>query len=133
MAPLGLTDAQASEAFAAFDVNKDGGVTLSELACGLSILVDGTLEDRLQYAFMAFDADGNGTLSPDELTQLVAASTGYEAAVARAVAQEVFKQFDANRDGSIDFQEFTQAVLANRVMLSTFWTNGLPGLSGLGA
>ena len=41
----------------------------SELLCGLSILCGGEEEDKIEAAFALFDADGNGYVSMDEMSQ----------------------------------------------------------------
>eukprot|EP00930_Biecheleria_cincta_P015676 TRINITY_DN12996_c0_g1_i1.p1 TRINITY_DN12996_c0_g1~~TRINITY_DN12996_c0_g1_i1.p1 ORF type:complete len:522 (+),score=141.17 TRINITY_DN12996_c0_g1_i1:38-1603(+) len=63
-------------------------------------------EDVCWAAFRVFDRDGNGKISKDELTKVLA--DGAVAAVAQRDIAELLKDVDANGDGEIDFQEFME-------------------------
>lgn len=74
------------------------------------------LEAQLKKQFKAFDLDGNGRLSADELTDvimLMAKSVGERKAEAQAKteAEQLFKKLDVNRDGSVEVSEFINVLV----------------------
>merc|ERR1712137_117145 len=54
--------------FQALDTNHDNQISVGELIFGLSILSNGTYQEKAQLLFAAFDEDGNGFLTREELT-----------------------------------------------------------------
>jgi len=68
-------------------------------------------EDMCWRAFKTFDTDGGGTITKDELLQLLGISDVSEAMQVKVTEAEVdliMKEVDLNRDGKIDFDEFMQ-------------------------
>ncbi|ORY22729.1 EF-hand [Neocallimastix californiae] len=53
--------------FSFFDQDDDGVINFGELVCGLSVLLKGTLDEKVKYAFMGYDLDGDGYITPTEL------------------------------------------------------------------
>ncbi len=49
-----------NELFNALDSKRLGRVDFSDFVCGLSILQHGTSEEKLRFAFSAYDIDHNG-------------------------------------------------------------------------
>lgn len=78
----------ADRLFDLLDTNRDGVVDLGEFVCGLSLLCKGSVEEKLErkstfylislaqhsstrlVSFKAYDIDGNGYISKDELSQM---------------------------------------------------------------
>ena len=60
--------ALAQKAFAKFDLNKDGEISIEELKAGLekTFKLEGLPEDRVQNLMETFDKSGDGKLQPDE-------------------------------------------------------------------
>jgi len=63
--------------------------------------------EELQKAFAAFDADGSGSLSPDELINILTRPTG-GLPMSRAEAEQLIKTVDANNDGVLQMEEFCE-------------------------
>mmetsp|Transcript_22576 Transcript_22576/g.22326 ORF Transcript_22576/g.22326 Transcript_22576/m.22326 type:complete len:469 (+) Transcript_22576:13-1419(+) len=63
--------------------------------------------DRLEAAFRAFDLDGSGSISAEELKAMLGRHKNYSDSVWQAIINEV----DQNGDGVIDFREFTEMML----------------------
>ena len=47
-----------------------------------------------------FDKDGNGTISPDEIREVLGGNTSNK------VIEDIIKEVDENGDGEIQFEEF---------------------------
>lgn len=62
-------------------------------------------EDVCWAAFQVFDRDGSGTITMDELKQVLSEGSVEEMAGAEAI-QQLMAEVDENGDGEIDFQEF---------------------------
>ena len=54
------------------DHQKTGVVTFEDFAHGLSILIRGSLEDRLRWTFQMYDVNKDGVVSEDELKEVTA-------------------------------------------------------------
>ena len=65
-------------------------------------------EEALKKAFEAFDRDGDGLLSEDELLQVLTRPTPQRKPMTLAAAARMFRELDQNGDGQIDYTEFVQ-------------------------
>ena len=61
-------------------------------------------EDKLRVAFKLFDKDGSGTISSDEIRQVLGVGKNID----ENVWKEIIKEVDPNGDGVISFPEFKQ-------------------------
>ena len=113
------------EVFEFFDFDGNGRIDALELIGGCALLSAGTEEQKLEAGFHAFDVDGDGFISMDEMYkflvavfrvvlsgQVIAAmktlSVNVEGAedLAAATAIECFKAADLNDDGKLSIAEF---------------------------
>ena len=65
-------EAEYREAFALFDKNGDGTITVTELGTVMRNLGNNPTDSELQDMINEVDADGNGTLEFDEFCNLMA-------------------------------------------------------------
>lgn len=56
-----------------------------------------------------FDKDGGGTISIQEIKEVLSFGQNLD----EAVVQQIIKQVDANGDGEISYEEFSQMMLQN--------------------
>ncbi|ORZ27883.1 calmodulin-like protein 5 [Lobosporangium transversale] len=100
------------------DKNRDGRITFNEFldAChelGLGRDCDPTgqptkkSQKEIDAIFKAFDLDGNGYISPQELKQVMAKQGDY---LSKEEIKEMIDAADTNRDGQIDREEFARMV-----------------------
>jgi hypothetical protein len=123
--------------FAAFDTNGDGHIDFTEILVGLSVLLGGTFEEKLDLLFAAFDVDHSETMDCEELAKMVVFlndSIASDLASATVVAQNLIVKFDTeagadgaaasgHRDYALNRSEFKAMVQANRWVLGNNWAN----------
>jgi len=127
--------------FQLLDTNQDGSVDLQEFVCGLSLLCKGSVEEKLEFSFKAYDIDGNGFISKDELAQMFKRAwiSGFRALcsthgneelsmedlnefseeMATLFADNAFDTLDTNGDGQLSFEEFKEFALAEPKITAT--------------
>lgn len=75
---------------------KDGG-DKDEVELGM------TVEEKIKDTFQRYDADGNGVITPEELTALF---SELDPGLSENEIKQIIGVSDANKDGVIDFKEF---------------------------
>jgi calcium-dependent protein kinase len=89
------------------DIDNSGYIDYSEFLMASSKL-EGNLNQRnIDAAFSAFDADGDGKISAEELREML--GNGVEASA--SVWKELIEEFDQDYDGQIDYKEFKDMML----------------------
>ena len=93
--------------FQLFDYEKSGQIDVREFLIALQNFTGASKDDRLKFAFMLFDEDGNGVLTMEELTKILKANhmASSNAEVGRK-AETVMSQADKDGDGVVTFDEF---------------------------
>eukprot|EP00928_Gymnodinium_smaydae_P099495 TRINITY_DN9512_c0_g1_i1.p2 TRINITY_DN9512_c0_g1~~TRINITY_DN9512_c0_g1_i1.p2 ORF type:complete len:375 (-),score=95.03 TRINITY_DN9512_c0_g1_i1:109-1233(-) len=113
--------------FDLFDRDDNDVVDLMELICGISLLCKGSEDDKIHAVFSAFDANGDGFISMDEMFKFLTAvfkvvmTPNVKSAMATmgvpvdsaedlasVTALECFKTSDLNEDGKLNVEEFKQ-------------------------
>ncbi|KAJ2654462.1 hypothetical protein IWW48_006091 [Coemansia sp. RSA 1200] len=69
----GTRSIMASRLFAYYDADNDNELTFREMAQGFSVYNKGTLEDKAPYIFRAYDVDGDGRISRDDMRAMLEA------------------------------------------------------------
>jgi Ca2+-binding EF-hand superfamily protein len=111
--------------FALFDKDTNGTVDAMELVCGVALLCGGTEEEKMNAVFKAFDENGDGFISPKEMTTFLVSiykmvltdqvienmkASGEKVQTPQEMADETtklcFAECDVNKDGKLSVTEF---------------------------
>eukprot|EP00743_Colponemidia_sp_Colp-15_P005995 GILK01006443.1.p1 GENE.GILK01006443.1~~GILK01006443.1.p1 ORF type:complete len:285 (-),score=45.86 GILK01006443.1:335-1156(-) len=79
--------------FHLFDTSADNRIAEDEFCIGINILTNGTMEQKLDFTFRAFDCDGDGFVSKTELLQMMEDSW---LAAFKILSQEVKSKTDSH-------------------------------------
>ena len=101
-----LNEDELDQLFNDVDTDKSGFIDYSEFIVATMSSKKNMSEDKLTAAFKLFDKDGNGTISPAELKEVLSA-TGQ---ISDEAIEEILKQADDNNDGEIEFNEFCNLI-----------------------
>lgn len=98
---------QCESLFALYDYDKSGQIDAREFLIALSNYTGAGKEDKLKFAFITFDEDGNGVITKAELIKILKSNhmSSYESEVVRK-ADTIMAQADKDGDGVITFDEF---------------------------
>jgi len=96
--------------FQQVDSDESGEIDYSEFVMATMNARNLVSEKRLEAAFRAFDKDGNGQISPEEVRQILGGGVLDEKAVAKIIAQ-----VDADGDGQVNFAEFKTMMVNNLI------------------
>ena len=98
---------QVEKLFQMFDRDRSGQIDVREFLIGLSNFTGAGKDDKLKFAFMVFDEDGNGVITKQELIKILKANhmATNESEVARK-AETIMSQADKEGDGVVSFDDF---------------------------
>lgn len=104
-----LTDLEVDEMFDKVDADGSGEIEYSEFVVATLNEKNLLSNNKLQTAFKMFDKDGGGSISIEEIKQVLS----FGQTLDEDVVQQIIKQVDANGDGEISYDEFAQMMLQN--------------------
>jgi calcium-dependent protein kinase len=104
-----LTDEEINEMFAKVDADGSGEIEYSEFVVATLNEKNLLSNNKLQTAFKMFDKDGGGSISTEEIRQVLSFGQNLD----DDVVQQIIKQVDENGDGEISYEEFSQMMLQN--------------------
>ncbi|XP_040419226.1 Kv channel-interacting protein 2 isoform X2 [Cygnus olor] len=104
--------------FNAFDTDHDGSVSFEDFVSGLSIILRGTIDDRLNWAFNLYDLNKDGCITKEEMLDIMKSiydmmgKYTYPAMREEAPREHVenfFQKMDRNKDGVVTIEEFLES------------------------
>ncbi|KAF3841364.1 hypothetical protein F7725_007226, partial [Dissostichus mawsoni] len=113
--PHGDVSMYAHYLFNAFDTTNNGSIKFKDFVMGLSILLRGTLREKLEWTFHLYDINKDGYINREEMTEIVRAiydmmgKFTYPAIKGDVPQQHVdafFRKMDKNKDGVVTLEEF---------------------------
>ncbi|XP_048062094.1 Kv channel-interacting protein 2 [Megalobrama amblycephala] len=116
--PQGDSSNYAHFLFEAFDTNKNGCLSFQEFVAGLSLILRGSMYDRLNWAFNFYDHDKDGFITKEELLNIMKSiyemmgkyvSPPIQEDIPREHVDRFFQKMDRNRDGVVTIEEFIES------------------------
>jgi len=111
-----MSPQMAARIFSVFDKDHNGHIDFNEFVVGLSVCCRGTFGERIKFLFRLFDVNGDGTISREEVKQILTATSGMRKELGEDpsdggdLVAELFAKYDLNHDGSFDLAEFKKIV-----------------------
>jgi len=100
-------EAEVDRVMAEVDTDRSGEIDYTEFAIATMNRQKMLSREHMEAAFHAFDLDGNGTISKEELHTLLGGRRHYS----EEVWEDIVKEVDQNGDGVIDFNEFMDMMM----------------------
>ncbi|XP_035847998.1 Kv channel-interacting protein 2 isoform X1 [Sander lucioperca] len=116
--PQGDSSMYAHFLFEAFDTNKNGSVSFEDFVFGLSIILRGTINDRLNWAFNLYDLNKDGCITKEEMLDIMKSIYDMmgkytyptmQDDVPREHVESFFQKMDRNKDGVVTIEEFIES------------------------
>ncbi|GAB6024918.1 hypothetical protein CHUAL_010023 [Chamberlinius hualienensis] len=94
-----------------------GEITFEDFAVGLSILLRGSLEEKLRWTFNLYDINRDGHITKEEMLTIVTSIYGLlgksiepqvDDNTAKNHVERVFQKLDINQDGVVTLEEFLE-------------------------
>ena len=97
--------------FDLFDQDSSGSIDYGEFVTTIESMVDGSVKDKIKFAFQLHDLDNNGFIDRNELRILIQQSFSennldYDEFQLDLLVDEFFQKADKDLSGTIDFGEF---------------------------
>uniref|UniRef100_A0A3Q3INY2 EF-hand domain-containing protein n=1 Tax=Monopterus albus TaxID=43700 RepID=A0A3Q3INY2_MONAL len=115
--PQGDSSTYAHFLFEAFDTHSTGAVSFEDFAISLSIILRGSITDKLNWAFNLYDLNKDGCITREEMTDIMHSiydmmgQYTYPSMKASAPKDHVdsfFQKMDKNNDGVVTIEEFLE-------------------------
>ncbi|XP_025932048.1 Kv channel-interacting protein 4-like isoform X3 [Apteryx rowi] len=114
--------------FNAFDVDGNGAICFQDFVVGLSVLLRGTVHEKLNWAFNLYDINKDGYITKEEMLEIMKSiydmmgRCTYPILKDNAPAEHVemfFQKMDRNRDGVVTFEEFVETCQKDENIMSS--------------
>ncbi|KAJ3606023.1 hypothetical protein NHX12_028066 [Muraenolepis orangiensis] len=115
--PQGDATTYAHYLFNAFDVDRNGSIRFEDFVMGLSVLLRGSVTDKLRWAFNLYDINNDGYITKQEMLSIITSiydmlgrftcpNLPQEAPVDHV--DQFFQKMDRNGDGVVTIEEFIE-------------------------
>ncbi|XP_053716420.1 Kv channel-interacting protein 4-like isoform X2 [Synchiropus splendidus] len=113
--PQGDASTYAHFLFSAFDTHHNGSVSFEDFVLGLSILLRGSIQEKLNWAFNLYDINKDGYITKEEMLDIMKAIYDMMGKCTHPVLKEetprqhveiFFQKMDKNEDGVVTMDEF---------------------------
>ncbi|XP_054460135.1 Kv channel-interacting protein 2-like [Anoplopoma fimbria] len=115
--PHGDSSMYAHFLFEAFDTRSNGSVSFEDFVVSLSIILRGSITDKLNWAFNLYDLNKDGCITREEMTDIMHSiydmmgKYTYPCMLDNAPKEHVdnfFQKMDKNNDGVVTIEEFLE-------------------------
>ncbi|XP_073327633.1 guanylyl cyclase inhibitory protein [Pagrus major] len=110
----------AEQIFRTLDSNRDGVVDFREYVMAISMLIDGSAVEKLQWSFRLYDKDSDGAITREEMLEIMqavykmsvaAALTKANSLTAEECTNRIFVRLDKDNNAIISLEEFIEGAL----------------------
>lgn len=126
--PQGDSSAYAHFLFNAFDADGNGALCFEDFVTGLSVLLRGTAQEKLNWAFNLYDINKDGCITKEEMLEIMKSiydmmgrctmPAPRDSAPAEHVEQ-FFMKMDRNGDGVVTYEEFLETCQQDAAIMSS--------------
>ncbi len=102
-----ISDEEVDDMFSKVDTDNSGEIDYSEFVIATMSEKQILHENKIQTAFKMFDKDGGGSISKEEIKQILS----FGQSIDEDTVNQIMKQVDDNGDGEISYQEFSEMML----------------------
>ncbi|XP_078535009.1 Kv channel-interacting protein 4 [Lissotriton helveticus] len=116
--PHGDSTTYAHFLFNAFDTAQSGTVSFEDFVLGLSVLLRGTTQEKLNWAFNLYDINKDGFITKEEMLDIMRAIYDMmgkftypilREEIPRQHVETFFQKMDKNKDGVVTIDEFIES------------------------
>eukprot|EP01119_Soliformovum_irregulare_P021331 TRINITY_DN7077_c0_g1_i3.p1 TRINITY_DN7077_c0_g1~~TRINITY_DN7077_c0_g1_i3.p1 ORF type:complete len:541 (-),score=175.75 TRINITY_DN7077_c0_g1_i3:203-1825(-) len=132
-------DVNVAQLFQQFDVDGSKTIDFRELVTGFSILTRGTPDEKLEFAFKAYDSDKSGFIERAELEQMIRgvykhlfSSEKVDPKQISDFCDAIYSNLDTNHDGKLSFEEFKQIAVVDPRLCHCFFDDVEEGSDSVG-
>ncbi|XP_069976462.1 Kv channel-interacting protein 4 [Penaeus vannamei] len=114
--------------FGTMDQDGSGTITFGDFIMGLSVLLKGTLQERVNWIFNLYDINNDGYITREELIDIVTsiydlmgdqANPCVDDSTAVDHVDKVFQKLDLNKDGVVTMDEFMEYCSKNENVIQS--------------
>ncbi|XP_062284165.1 Kv channel-interacting protein 2-like isoform X5 [Scomber scombrus] len=115
--PLGDSNMYAHFLFEAFDTHNNGAVNFEDFVVSLSIILRGSITDKLNWAFNMYDLNKDGCITREEMTNIMHSIYDMMGKYTYPCMKDdtpkdhvdsFFQKMDKNNDGVVTIEEFLE-------------------------
>ncbi|XP_074546299.1 A-type potassium channel modulatory protein KCNIP2-like [Halichoeres trimaculatus] len=115
--PQGDSSMYAHFLFEAFDTHNNGAVNFEDFVLSLSIILRGSVTDKLNWAFNLYDLNKDGCITREEMTDIMNSIydmmgkytyPNIKDGAAKDHVDNFFQKMDKNKDGVVTIEEFLE-------------------------
>ncbi|XP_007905652.1 calsenilin isoform X2 [Callorhinchus milii] len=115
--PQGDATTYAHFLFNAFDADKRGAIRFEDFVIGLSLLLRGTVNEKLNWAFNLYDINSDGYITKEEMLAIIKSIYDMMGRYTYPIMHEdvpfehverFFQKMDRNQDGVVTIDEFLE-------------------------
>lgn len=126
--PQGDATMYAHFLFNAFDMDRSGSIRFEDFVLGLSVLLRGSVTEKLRWAFNLYDINKDGYITKEEMLAIM---TSIYDMMGRCTSPSVredspfehvekfFQKMDRNRDGVVTIDEFIETCQKDESIMSS--------------
>ncbi|XP_078421362.1 calsenilin-like isoform X3 [Cetorhinus maximus] len=115
--PQGDATTYAHFLFNAFDTDRSGAIRFEDFVIGLSVLLRGSIDEKLNWAFNLYDINKDGYITKEEMLAIIQSIYDMMGRYTSPIlhqdtpfehVEKFFQKMDRNQDGVVTIDEFLQ-------------------------